>query len=141
MKSVVFFILILSCFAISSYPDTAEFYKEFRYRIEPAAKQQYNDNKTPPIKQEKASLIILESRNIPGGKTLGKGKWKKVSATAVYQASERHIERMFINLPKAWIENEYNVVLMPTADNRRYWWENDRTLHFYAVYRQAEAGF
>jgi hypothetical protein len=136
MKRIGFFILLLSCFAMSGYTDSHEFYKEFRYRIEPAGKQSLNNKKAPPVKLEKASLVILESREVNSNKGLGHGGWKKVSATSVYQASERHIERIFINSPKAWVENGFHVSLKLTADNRWYWWESDGTLHFYTFYKE-----
>jgi hypothetical protein len=135
MKHIGFFIMILSFFAMPAYPEGNEFYKEFRYRIEGAAEQSYNEEKTPPVKLFKSSSIILESRNVSARKSLGHGTWKKVSSIAVFQATERHIERIFMNLPRSWVEDGYHVFLMPTVDNRRYWWETDGTLHFYALYK------
>jgi hypothetical protein len=119
------------------YSKDADFYKEFRFRIERAAEEQVIFENTPPASIPKDSLIILESRNVNYKNGLGRGGWKKVyTMKSSFRPTERDVENIFFKSPASWIEDQYRASLAPTADRRQYWWANDGTLHFYALYKK-----
>jgi hypothetical protein len=130
---------LIFVFVTSGYSKDTDFYKEFRFRIERAKEKEkpVMFEKNPPVSINKTAFIILESRNVGRSKGFGHGSWKKVRTFEAHvQSTDRDVENVFFNSPTSWVEDGYIVYITPTADNRKYWWDENRMLHFYAVYKK-----
>jgi hypothetical protein len=130
LVAVLFFAGVVLC-----YSEENEFFREFRYRIVQETPKNAAKMKTPPMFRPKSYSIVLEYRKVNSNKGLGGGGWKKMNVfKASAQPTYRDVEHLFSKLPAAWTEDGYTASLMPTDDNRNYWWDADGSFHYYVRY-------
>jgi hypothetical protein len=137
VKRIGLLIALLFISAMFCYSEQNEFYREFRYRVVEEDAPDVLRAKTPPMFSANSYSIMHEFRNVNSNKGLGGGGWKK---KGVYKASIQptyyDVENLFKQLPESWVEGGYRAFLMPTADNRLFWWGQDGSFHYYVGYRK-----
>ncbi|MDR2659668.1 MAG: hypothetical protein LBC27_06745 [Spirochaetaceae bacterium] len=140
MKRMGFLIVISFISIMFCYSDEAEFYREFRYRVVMGNRQDTLNMKTPPVFTANSYSIIQEFRKVNPKNGLGSGGWKKAETfTANTQPTYYDVEILFRDSPKTWTEKGYRASLMPTIDNRHFWWDfSDGTFHYYVAYTKIQ---
>jgi hypothetical protein len=137
MKHIGLLIVLLFISAMFCYSEQKEFYREFRYRVVEEESPDTLKMKTPPMFITNSFSIIHEFRKVSSNKGLGGGGWKKMEVyKANIQPTYYDVENLFKQLPESWVEDGYRASLMPTVDNRRFWWEQDGSFHYYVAYRK-----
>jgi hypothetical protein len=138
VKRISLLIALLFSGIILCYSEQDEFYREFRYRV---VKGNTLDDtlrtKTPPVFIANNYLVVQEYRNVNSRNGLGRGGWKESKVLkASIQPTYHDVVNIFMELPESWVEDGYRASLVPTADNRSFWWDSDGTFHYYVVYKR-----
>ncbi|MDR0409442.1 MAG: hypothetical protein LBH18_03495 [Spirochaetaceae bacterium] len=137
MKRIGLLIALSFIGVMLCYSEQKEFYREFRYRIIEEDPKDTLKMKTPPMFISNSYSIIHEYRKVNSNKGLGGGGWKRIEVyKANIQPTYYDVENLFKELPASWMENGYRASLMPTIDNRSFWWASDGTFHYYVAYRK-----
>jgi hypothetical protein len=118
------------------YSAQDEFYREFRYRVIKGNTLDTSKMKNPPMFVANSYSVVQEYRKVNSRNGVGRGGWKKSKVLkASIQPTYHDVINIFMGLPESWIEDGYRASLVPTADNRSFWWDTDGTFHYYVVYK------
>jgi hypothetical protein len=119
------------------YSEQDEFYREFRYRVIKGNTLDTSKMKNPPMFVANNYSVVQEYRKVNSRNGLGHGGWKESKVfKASIQPTYHDVINIFMELPESWKEDDYRASLVPTADNRSFWWDSDGTFHYYVAYKK-----